>query len=120
MIGASEQGSEEIRGGNFYPTREDEGLNMDSKLMASVDEVVAVLREAGAQEIYLFGSAATGSLREDSDLDFAVSGLPPQMFFRAVTRAQRCLRRGLDLVDLDQDTPFTRYLKEEGELVRVG
>ena len=26
----------------------------------------------------------------------------------------------LDLIDLDQDVPFTRYLKEEGELVRVG
>jgi hypothetical protein len=34
--------------------------------------------------------------------------------------AHEALGRPLDLVDLDVENPFTRYLKEEGELQRVG
>jgi hypothetical protein len=50
----------------------------------------------------------------------AVSGLPPEVFFRAMAAAHDALGRPLDLVDLDDDNDFTRYLKEEGELQRVG
>ena len=73
----------------------------------------------GRQEVYIFGSAAKGTLSEGSDVDFAVSGLPPQAFFRALSAAGRLLPMTLDLIDLDEATPFTRYLKEEGELKRV-
>jgi len=93
---------------------------MDEDLRDVVEKVAAALRQAGAKEVYLFGSAATGKMREGSDLDFAVSGLPPAEFFRAMGVAWGAANQELDLVDLDQDTPFTRYLKEEGELVRVG
>ncbi len=34
-------------------------------------------------------------------------------------KASDALGRELDMIDLDEDTPFTRYLKEEGELRRV-
>ena len=34
-------------------------------------------------------------------------------------RAGDILQRSFDLVDLDEDNPFTRYLKEEKELQRV-
>jgi predicted nucleotidyltransferase len=80
----------------------------------------AALKSAGAREVYLFGSAAKGTLREDSDVDLAVSGLPPQVFFYAMEAAHDALKRPLDLVDLDQDNAFTRYLKRKGEMVRVG
>jgi hypothetical protein len=33
--------------------------------------------------------------------------------------AREILECSVDLIDLDEDNPFTRYLKEEGELVRV-
>jgi predicted nucleotidyltransferase len=58
-------------------------------------------------------------MRADSDIDLAVSGLPPENFFRAMGEAGDLLPWPLDLVDLDENTPFTRYLKEENELVRV-
>ena len=90
----------------------------------SVSDLIAraagVLRTAGAREVYLFGSAARGGVRENSDVDLAVSGLPPEIFFRAMATASDVLGRPLDLVDLDEDNPFTRYLKTEGELRRVG
>jgi len=85
-----------------------------------IARAAASLEAAGTREVYVFGSAAQGTLREDSDVDMAVSGLPPKVFFRAMAIASDALGRPLDLVDLDEDTAFTRYLKREGELRRVG
>jgi Mrp family chromosome partitioning ATPase len=50
----------------------------------------------------------------------AVSGLPPEVFFLAMARASRALGRSVGLTDLDEDNPFSRYVKEEGELQCVG
>jgi predicted nucleotidyltransferase len=93
---------------------------MAKELDGLIEQAAAALRAAGAQEVYVFGSAATGKLRDGSDVDLAVSGLPPELFFRAMGAASQILRRPLDLVDLDENNPFTRYLKSEGELRRVG
>ena len=57
---------------------------------------------------YLFGSAAHGPVRKDSDVDLAVSGLPPAYFFRAMGKASRVIDLPVDLIDLDDDNPFTR------------
>ncbi len=92
---------------------------MDTKLRERIGRAALVLKAAGASEVYVFGSAASGELRESSDIDLAVSGLPPEKFFVAMAQAGDALGRGLDLVDLDEECPFTRYLKEEGELQRV-
>ena len=93
---------------------------MNDEMKQLIEKVVAVLKAAGAREVYMFGSAAKGTLRSDSDVDLAVSGLPPQVFFKAMGQAGDILGRPLDLIDLDEVNPFTRYLKEEGELQRVG
>ena len=42
------------------------------------------------------------------------------MFYRVGARVSDLLGRSVDLIDLDISTPFTRYLREENELVRVG
>src|SRR5579859_2014546 len=93
---------------------------MDIKVGEKLGNAVAALKAAGAREVFLFGSGAKESLRESSDVDLAVSGLPPDVFFRAMAAAHDALGRPLDLIDLDEDNPFTRYLKDEGELRRVG
>jgi predicted nucleotidyltransferase len=93
---------------------------MAQEIEGLIEQAAAALKAAGAREVYVFGSAATGHLRDGSDVDLAVSGLPPAVFFRAMGAASQVLRRPLDLVDLDEDNPFTRYLKTEGELRRVG
>lgn len=92
---------------------------MTESMKARISQAAAALKAAGAREVYLFGSAAVGTVREGSDIDLAVSGLPPEKFFKAMGVAEDILQRPLDLVDLDEDNPFTRYLKEEKELVRV-
>ncbi len=93
---------------------------LDGEITGLIQKAAAGLRAAGAREVYVFGSAASGTLRQNSDVDMAVSGLPPEVFFRAMARASEVLGRPLDLLDLDEDSPFTRYLKREGELRRVG
>ena len=93
---------------------------MDLDMRERIRRATAVLRAAGAREVYVFGSAATGKLREDSDIDLAVSGLPPERFFEAMGKAEDALGLTLDLVDLDEESHFTRYLRDEGELQRVG
>ncbi len=92
---------------------------MDDALREAIERAAAVLKEMGAREVYVFGSAATGTMREGSDVDLAVVGLPPGEFISAMVRAGDALGRELDLIDLDNDNPFTRYLREEGELLRV-
>ena len=86
----------------------------------SIDQLVAALKSSGAKRVYVFGSAAKGTMRNDSDVDLAVSGLPPENFFKALSAASCVLDRPVHLIDLDEVTPFTRYLIEEGELQRVG
>ena len=85
-----------------------------------IKSAAKVLKDLGAKEVYLFGSAASGRLRsKTSDIDLAVSGLSPRYFIRALSKAHDVVSRKLDLVDLDDDNAFTRYLKSEGTMVRV-
>lgn len=93
---------------------------MATKLAAAIAEAARILRAQGAREVYLFGSLATGRAHGGSDVDLAVTGLPPERFFHALGLAADVLDRPLSLVDLDEDTPFTRYLKAAEELQRVG
>lgn len=95
-------------------------MKVANALSEAIADAVRVLKEQGAREVYLFGSAATGRMHARSDVDIAVAGLPPERYFRAFDLAARVLDRPLSLIDLDDETPFTRYLKAQGELQRVG
>jgi predicted nucleotidyltransferase len=92
---------------------------MDEELKVRIRKAAAALRALGARQVYIFGSAATGTLREGSDIDLAVEGLPPEKFFTAMGRASDILRCPLDLVDLDETNLFTEFLKKRGKLERV-
>ena len=92
---------------------------MNDDTRKCIEQAAAVLKAAGASEVYVFGSAAAGALREDSDIDLAVSGLPPEEFFRAMGLAREAIGRELDLIDLDEQNLFTEYLKKKGKLRRV-
>ena len=92
---------------------------MNEDLKNTLDSAIAVLKAAGAREVYLFGSAATGTLREGSDIDLAVVGLPPEKFFHTMGEAAHILQRPLDLINLDEENLFTEYLKKKGKLQRV-
>ena len=90
-----------------------------TELRQAIEEAAAILKAAGAEAVYLFGSTVENSFHPGSDIDLAVTGLPPDRFFQAMGKALFALPCPLDLVDLDVDTPFTRYLKQKGKLQRV-
>ncbi len=92
---------------------------MTDEMKELIDKAAETLKAAGAREVYLFGSAASGELTADSDIDIAVSGVPPKNFFHAMSQTSAIFRRSLDLVDLDEKTPFTEYLRSKGKLNRV-
>jgi predicted nucleotidyltransferase len=93
---------------------------MSTTAKVMIERAAAELKGAGAREVYVFGSAAKGTDPTASDVDLAVSGLPPAVFYRMGARISDLLGRSVDLVDLDISTPFTRYLRAENELVQLG
>lgn len=93
---------------------------INEQLREAINRAAAVLKQTGAREVYLFGSSAAGTLHEQSDIDPAVTGLPPERFFQAMAQAARVLERQLDLLDLDEANLFTAYVRGKGPLLRVG
>lgn len=85
-----------------------------------IEQACTTLKSAGALEVYAFGSATSGLFQSGSDLDLGVRGLPPERFYSATAQVADAVGCGVDIVDLDAPTPFTRYLGESGELIRVG
>ena len=57
---------------------------MPREIKPLMERAVKVLKAAGAEEVYLFGSAARGTMRDDSDVDIAVAGMPPVVFYKAL------------------------------------
>lgn len=90
--------------------------NLEDLLKRSAE----ILCAAGAEEVYVFGSAANGRMDEDSDVDLAVAGLAPRDYIPAKVEVGNLFGRSVDLVDLDLESPFTSYLKtKQGALRRV-
>lgn len=92
---------------------------MDDRMKELLGQGAALLTAAGAREVYVFGSVAAGRAHEGSDVDLAVAGLPPEHFFSTMARLENLFDRSIDLVDLDDASPFTDYLKSKGILRRV-
>lgn len=92
---------------------------MTEETRKEVEKAAGILIDAGAKAVYVFGSVAEGTDTPDSDLDLAVSGLPPEGFFHAVGEAILAALRPIDVIDLDDRNPFTEYLEKKGKLLRV-
>ena len=92
---------------------------MNQQVQKNIDIAAKILREAGASEVYVFGSSVHGETRPDSDIDLAVKGLPPEKFFKAMSKVMFSISQEFDLVDLDEENDFTEYLQEKGQLVLV-
>ncbi len=70
-------------------------------------------REFDVKTIWIFGS----SLEDDPaprDIDLAVEGISPEMFFKFYARLFMALPKPVDLVDLSQDTPIASIIRAKG------
>ena len=94
---------------------------LDPRARSLVERAVAILREHGATEVYVYGSVTTARWDpERSDIDFAVRGLPPERYFKASGDIVRRIEREVDILDLDMPSRLATFLEEEGDLLRVG
>ncbi len=82
-----------------------------------IRRAVKILKDAGCTDIFLFGSVSLG--RPGTDIDLAVRGCSRGQFFRVLGRLLLELNYPVDLVDLDRQDAFARYLEEQGELLKI-
>jgi len=85
-----------------------------------VRRAVEILKGAGCTDIFLFGSLASGKIKDKSDIDLAIRGCPKGRFFHLLGRLLLELDYPVDLVNLDRQDAFARYLEKEGELLQIG
>lgn len=95
-------------------------INIPKSYKKNIRQAVEILREAGCTHIFLFGSLAEDNFREGSDIDIAVRGCPAGKFFHVWGKLFRQLDYPLDLIRLDRNDDFSRYLEEKGGLIQIG
>ena len=94
-------------------------LRISKIFQKDIQKAVTILKDAGCSEVFLFGSITSGEVREKSDIDLAVRGCPQEKFFHLLGKLMMELDNAIDLVDLDSQDVFARYLEKEGELIRI-
>ena len=59
--------------------------SIPEKYQGQIDKAVEILKEAGCEKVYVFGSILDED-REAEDIDIAVKGCPPDKFFRVYSK----------------------------------
>jgi predicted nucleotidyltransferase len=95
-------------------------VQLPENYQKNIQRAVKILKEAGCTAIFLFGSLATGKIREESDIDLAICGCPKGKFFHLWGLLMFELDYSVDLVKLDNQDAFAHYLVQYGELVKIG
>ena len=72
------------------------------RLRARLPAAKARLVEAGALDVWLFGSLAVGPVSESSDVDLAVSGLAADSYFRVLGDLMALFGGPVDLVRIEE------------------
>ena len=94
--------------------------NLPLEFKEDILKAISLLKKAGCTEIYLFGSLTQGSaIRETADIDFAVKGLPNEIYFKTLADLLFSLKHKIDLVSLDADISFARHLIEGNRLEKI-
>ena len=65
------------------------------------------------QAVYLFGSMLE-NMNQANDIDLAVHGIQPRLFFKFYGKLLRHLSKPVDLIDLSLESLFTQLVKEDG------
>lgn len=92
---------------------------IDHRFREDVEAAVEYLKSVGCSEVYLFGSLYTGQIHSGSDIDIAVRGLKPEVFFSVYGELMMRLKHSVDLVDLDLQEEFGKSLLKTGNYSRV-
>lgn len=78
--------------------------------------IIKLAKKYKVDRILLFGSSIDSS-RETHDIDLAVEGIEPALFFEFYGQLFCNLSKPVDLIDLSYKNKFTQIVREEGILL---
>jgi predicted nucleotidyltransferase len=91
-----------------------------ARYRTDIETAVGFLKKEGGESVYLFGSLATGKIKDTSDIDLGVKGLPPEKFFSVCGKLYLTLNNKVDVVDFDKEKDFYTLLENLEEVVKIG
>ncbi|ODS41093.1 hypothetical protein BEH94_08580 [Candidatus Altiarchaeales archaeon WOR_SM1_SCG] len=80
------------------------------------DIITRCAKKYRVSSIYLFGSALDEN-SEYNDIDLAVKGIKPEVFFKFYGELLRHLSMPVDLVDLSKKSLFNQIIEERGVMI---
>jgi predicted nucleotidyltransferase len=95
-------------------------LNIPQKYRHDIENAIILLKNEGCRDIYLFGSLVTGKIREDSDIDIGIKGIPDGKFLSLYSKLYFDFDNKIDLVDFDSNESFYSMLNNLGEVKQIG
>jgi len=95
-------------------------INIPPKYRQDIESATSLLKNEGCEAVFLFGSLVTGKIRDDSDIDIGIKGLPEGKFFDVYSRLYFDMENKIDLVDFDANSDFHLMLDKIGEVVQIG
>jgi predicted nucleotidyltransferase len=95
-------------------------LNIPPKYQKDIEIAINLLKNAGCEAIFLFGSLVTGKINDNSDIDIGIKGLPNGKFFEVYSRLYFDIDNKIDLIDFDVNSDFYSMLNKIGEVVQIG
>ncbi|HBF35679.1 TPA: hypothetical protein DDW35_14060 [Candidatus Sumerlaeota bacterium] len=76
-------------------------------------QIIQCAKDFQVQTVWLFGSSLDANV-DARDIDLAVEGLSPELFFKFYGRLFFDLPKPVDLVDLSENPPLTSIIREKG------
>ncbi|MGH7886136.1 MAG: nucleotidyltransferase family protein [Thermodesulfobacteriota bacterium] len=73
--------------------------------------IISFAKKFKVKEIYLFGSSLDNKDKAE-DIDIAVKGISPNLFFDFYGKLLRYLSKPVDLVDLSERSRFSEVIKK--------
>jgi len=93
-------------------------MKLNKEFKEKIAKGIEYLKSIGCKEIILFGSLADGTYDEFSDIDLAVSGIPPLKYFEAVVVLPDLINHKVDLIAFDFiSEEFKNKIRAEGETI---
>lgn len=89
-----------------------------ASVQKALPELAQVLFDAGASQVWVFGSVVEGGFHLRSDIDLAVEGLPPERYFHVLSSLHQRAPVPVDLVELEQASSSLRdHIAAHGRLL---
>ena len=87
-------------------------------MLAEIDKKIIedISKKYHVKCVFLFGSSLDDT-RESRDIDIAVEGIEPKVFFKYYGDLMLKLSKPVDVIDLSETSKFTQLIRKEGKLL---